>query len=293
VHRRLATLAVVATTLVLLAAGAACSPDGEALPPTTTVPDPPTIVVTTNILGDVVTNVVGADAVVIVLQPPDTDPTSVELTTDQARAVADADLVVANGLGLEAGMQDALAERDASGAPLVWVAPLLSPLPDADVTTAGEATAVDTTGDTTADDTTAGQAAGEAGDAGPRGDPHVWLDPDRMAAAGLVLAGEIAEATGLDPATLTARARAFELDVRAADEVVQATVVGLPAEQRTFVDVDGTMRYFNERYGFTDGPGPDVSTIRTVSLGPPGSGAETYVELLVAVADELVAAVQG
>lgn len=73
----------------------ACSPDAS---------DGPVVVVTTNILGDVVQNVVGDQADVKVLMPRGADPHSFEISASDAARVERADLLVSNGLGLEEGI---------------------------------------------------------------------------------------------------------------------------------------------------------------------------------------------
>ena len=59
------------------------------------------IVVTTNILGDVVRNIVGDTATVRVLMQPNADPHSFGVSAQDAAAMNSAGLIVYNGLGLE------------------------------------------------------------------------------------------------------------------------------------------------------------------------------------------------
>ena len=66
----------------------------------------PTVVVTTNILGDVVQQVVGDLADVEVIMPLGSDPHDFAPSTRQAEAMAEADLLVVNGAGFEEGMAD-------------------------------------------------------------------------------------------------------------------------------------------------------------------------------------------
>src|SRR3546814_907152 len=62
------------------------------------------IVVTTTILGDVVRNLVGDDASVDVVMPPNASPHDFAPSAKQAAALRSADVVVANGLGFESGL---------------------------------------------------------------------------------------------------------------------------------------------------------------------------------------------
>jgi zinc/manganese transport system substrate-binding protein len=66
--------------------------------------DRPSVVVTTNILGDLTRAVVGDEADLTVLMGPNADPHSFGLSARQAGVLADASLVVHNGLGLEEGV---------------------------------------------------------------------------------------------------------------------------------------------------------------------------------------------
>ena len=66
----------------------------------------PRIVVTTGVWGDVVSNVVGDDAVVEVVIPVGADPHDYSPSSQQVASMQEADLVVANGLGLEEGLEE-------------------------------------------------------------------------------------------------------------------------------------------------------------------------------------------
>ncbi len=70
--------------------------------------DRPQVVVTTAILGDIVTDAVGAVADVEVVMPAGADPHDFALSARQAEAMERADLVVTNGRGLEAAMADVI-----------------------------------------------------------------------------------------------------------------------------------------------------------------------------------------
>ncbi|HEY8543974.1 MAG TPA: metal ABC transporter substrate-binding protein [Acidimicrobiales bacterium] len=88
-----------------LAAGAVvgCA-DGDAA-----ASDGPTVVVTTSILGDIVGNVVaGAGVDVQVVMPPGADPHEFSPSTRQVEAMSEADLLVVNGADFEQGMQHVL-----------------------------------------------------------------------------------------------------------------------------------------------------------------------------------------
>src|SRR5690606_16476063 len=82
----------------------------------------PRIVVTTNVLGDVVTQLVGDDAAVEVLMPPGANPHDLAPSPRQAAAMRSADLLVVNGRGFEEGLLDAIEAAEADGVPVVAAA---------------------------------------------------------------------------------------------------------------------------------------------------------------------------
>ena len=79
------------------------------------------IVVTTNILGDVVRNIVGGAAPVRVLMKPNADPHSFGVSAQEAVAISNAGLLVHNGLGLEEGLDRHVRSAVAGGVPAVTV----------------------------------------------------------------------------------------------------------------------------------------------------------------------------
>ncbi|MEX1044214.1 MAG: zinc ABC transporter substrate-binding protein, partial [Acidimicrobiia bacterium] len=74
-----------------------------------------TIVATTSIAGDLVSQVVGDDAIVEVLMPIGTDPHDFQPSSQQVATLRSADLVVAWGLDLEEGLEDVLASASEDG----------------------------------------------------------------------------------------------------------------------------------------------------------------------------------
>jgi zinc/manganese transport system substrate-binding protein len=79
----------------------------------------PTIVVTTSILGDVVTNLLGGAADIEVVMPPGADPHDFQASAQQAAAMREADLLVANGGGFEHGLEDVVEGAADDGVPVV------------------------------------------------------------------------------------------------------------------------------------------------------------------------------
>ena len=89
----------------------------------------PRIVVTTSILGDVVEHLVSDRAAVEVVMPPNADPHDFAPSAKQAEAMRTADLLVINGGGFEAGLVDTIEAAEADGAPVVRATEAVDPLP--------------------------------------------------------------------------------------------------------------------------------------------------------------------
>jgi len=205
-----------ATLVLLVVTGAACSSgddDGR-----------PTVVATTTILGDIVAGIVGPDASVDVLMPIGAAPHDFRPSSAQIAQLVGADLVVANGLGLEQGLQDALESAASDGANVMRIAPLLDPLP------------FGSSGN--------GDPAVDAGDL----DPHVWLDPLRMARAADLIASELA---AVEPAVdWQQRAALFAERLSLVDVEIVGILSAVPAGRRLLATTHESLGYFADRYGF-------------------------------------------
>jgi zinc/manganese transport system substrate-binding protein len=232
----------------LLAAGCGSTDDQGA----DAAADGPTIVVTTTILGDLVQRLTDGDARVQVLMPPGADPHDFEPSAAQAASVRSADLVIANGLGLEERLLDTVDAAAADGVPVVEVAPLLDPVPFTEPDTAHDAGGAHDAGEVHAHDH--GDDGGESHDHAHDGhghdgdDPHVWLDPERMARAAELLAGEIAEATDVDAIVLQERAAVYAADARAAEAEARRLLDAVPPAQRVLVSNHDALGYFARRF---------------------------------------------
>ena len=241
--RRPALITPSALLLLVVVGLGACSSEGDGSSASGT----PTVVVTTSILGDVVANVVGDAAEVEVLMPPGVDPHEFELSAAQAASLQEADAIVANGLGFEAGMADAIETAEAAGIPVYEVAPDLDPLPLAagahDHADQEEHADEEATGD---------EHAGEEEHADAGGlDPHVFTDPARMADGaeniGVAL-GDAVPALATDAVSTQAAAYADEL--RAVDAALEEQLSAIPEDRRVLVTNHEVFAYFADRYDF-------------------------------------------
>lgn len=287
---------IVAAAAVIVAA---CS---GAAPPSTTV------VATTTILGDYVASIVAGcgELRVVALVPNGQDPHGYQPSARDRAVLAEALLVVANGLGLEAAMDPVLDATEADGTALLRIGPSVDPL---------------TVGESSPTDASLGV------------DPHVWFDPLRMADGVGVVTDRLVELLPEEEACLRRAAAAYRAEIVDAHETIVELLSAIPPERRTLVTNHDSLRYFADRYGFRiaatvipsattrSEPSPAelaavVETIRrtgtpaifadttaptrlaeavaaevgrpvavvplfTGSLGPAGSGADGYPEMLV------------
>lgn len=77
----------------------------------------PTVVVTTSTLGDVVENLAGGQFEVVTIMPAGVDPHDFEASARQAAQFREADAVIANGGGLEESLLDVIEAAEGDGAP--------------------------------------------------------------------------------------------------------------------------------------------------------------------------------
>lgn len=189
------------------------------------------IIATTAVWGNVIEEIVGEEATVDVLIPAGADVHDYEATSQHIASLQTADLVVANGLGLEEGLLDVIESAVSDGANVLELAPQLDPLAFADHD--------EGSGD---DD-----HAGEEGEHGSE-DPHVWFDPDRVVAATEMVVARLAEID--DSVDWRARAAVYSDRLLEADREIKAILDAVPQENRKLVTNHDALGYFADRYGF-------------------------------------------
>ena len=93
---------------------------------------PSVVVTTTvlgSVVGEILTCATGDDSSMTVLMPVGADPHDFQASSSQLAEMATADLVVFNGLGLEEGVLDAIENVEADGTVVLEVASQIEPLP--------------------------------------------------------------------------------------------------------------------------------------------------------------------
>lgn len=188
--------------------------------------DRPTIAVTTNILGDVVEHLVGDRADVVTIMPVGSNPHDFQPSARQVNDVRQADALIVNGGGFEAGLLDLVESVEADGVP-----------------THEAISAVETLGfrdDGHADED--GHAAS---------DPHFFTDPARMAIAAEGIAGFLGDTVaGLDDADFATAADRYVDELRTLDAEIEETVAEIEPADRILVTNHEVFGYFAERYDF-------------------------------------------
>lgn len=275
-----------------------------------------TVVTTLNIVADWVA-VVGGDRVEVTpLLPADTDPHTYKPGAQDVATVADADVVVTVGQGLEdQWVNDLVAnvakEPDAIVALDQYIDLLEYEEPEHDHGDGHR------------------HSHDHGHDHGPL-DPHFWFDPLRVKDAVQGIAESLADADPAGRSQYEANAGAYAAELDSLHRWIEERVETVPAERRLLVSSHDSLRYFAQRYGFkvvgavkppsgqeepsarelteladhikeegvpaifsedvfaprlsqriAEATGvPIVSALRTSSLGEPGSPAGTYLDFM-------------
>jgi zinc/manganese transport system substrate-binding protein len=215
--RRLALVAV--PVIAVLAAGVLAGCGGDAAG---TDAAAGSVVATTTILADITRNVGCGKVDVTSVIPAGSDAHEYEASVQDADRLTGASLVVANGLGLEEGLLDALDGARGDGVEVLAVGESLDPR----------------------------RSAGADGGSAP--DPHVWMDPDRMATAAGKISERLQRVPGL-PVGAAEIARCgtdYQARLTALGREMDATLATVAPERRKLVTNHEALGYFAERFGF-------------------------------------------
>ena len=192
------------------------------------------VVATTTQLGDF-TRTVGGDRIALTqLMQPNTDPHEYEPTPSAVQAVADADVVVEHGLGLDDWLDQVVANAGGSATRTV--------------TTAGIATR-------------------------PNGDPHVWLDPGNAILMVGAIERALAVADPPGAATYRGNAQRLTDQITALDRELERRIATVPVDRRRIVTDHDAFGYFARRYGI-EVVGTVVPSLSTAAQASGGRLAE-------------------
>lgn len=188
-------------------------------------PGRPSVLATTGIVADVVSQVGGDRIDLKVLLPAGTDPHNYSPAPQDAVLLSEADLIFANGAGLETFLQTLINSAGAAGR-LVEVSDGIQLL-------------------------TVAEETGHAGEEDHTGDPHTWVDPNNV----LIWVDNIQQALSeADPdhaAVYQANADAYRAQLTDLDAWIREQVAAIPEENRRLVTDHMEQGYFADEYGFT------------------------------------------
>jgi manganese/iron transport system substrate-binding protein len=201
----------------------------------TPVPDAIDVVATTTVLADLVRQVGGAQVDVTSLVPPGGEVHTFDPTPADIARVADADLIVTNGLGLDD-----------------WVAELAGD--------SGSRASIVTLGEDLAGVTYL-EGGGQAGTV----NPHLWMDVGNAIGYVERIGEQLAAVDAAHASVYETGAASYDERLSALDNSAREQIGAIPAERRKVVSFHDAFPYFAEAYGLEivgtviDAPGQDPS----------------------------------
>lgn len=231
-HRHRITLALLLITLaasgILAAAGCGggdAGGDGGSLQ----------VLATATFLADIAQNVAGDRFTVESLVPRDADLHAFEPTPRDVATVAESDLFILNGGGLEETLEDTL-RTAASGTTFVAASEGITPREPQPSEPLHEHE---------------GEEEGHEGEGeGHEADPHFWLDPTLVIAYVENIRDAFIAADPEGKAEYTANAEAYVTKLEELDAWIEDEVATLPEADRLLVMNHVSHGYFADRYGF-------------------------------------------
>ncbi len=189
------------------------------------------VVATTSIVADVLRQVGGDHVNVTLLLPLGTDPHTFEPRPADAVALAETQIVFANGAGLEEFLEPLL-ESTGAADKLVEVSAGIELLAFEEGHHEGEETE--------------GEEHHHEG-----GDPHTWMDPNNVL---MWVDNILAALSAADPehaAAYQSNAEAYAVSLIDLDAWIRTQVAQIPIENRSLVSDHAVFGYFTAEYGFT------------------------------------------
>ena len=218
---------------------AACAPGGSAHPAGTGLTVTPgagavLVVTTTTVFADIVRAVGGSRADVRSIIPAGTGPEDYEPKPDDAKSLADAQLIVSNGVGLDDFLDRLLSSGTGGTTPRLILGEGIPP-----ITIDGEP------------------------------NPHFWLDPTIVKSAYLPkIVTALSAIAPADAASFQANAAAYGAQIDALDAELKAKVETIPVANRKLVTFHDAFPYFARHFGF------DLVGVVVANVGQEPNAAE-------------------
>lgn len=188
------------------------------------------VVATTTLVGDVVSQVGGDLIDLSVLLPPGMDPHSFNPAPQDVIKVAEADVVFANGAGLEEFLEK-LIENVGAQARVVHVS-------DGTDFLAFESEGHE------------GQGHDDEESEYEGVDPHTWIDPNNVILWVHNIEHELSEVDPGNAGAYQANAKKYETELKDLDAWIREQVSQVPVENRKLVTDHALFGYFADEYGF-------------------------------------------
>ena len=215
-------ISIASLSLVLTACG------GEEA---STAGDTAMVVGSTNILGDVVEQLVGDQLVVETIMPPGADPHAFQASAKDVDRMTKADVLITNGAGFEEGLLDVFNSAQSDGVPLFEAMSFVRVLEFA------------------ADDHD--DHDDHAGHDHSGADPHFFSDPVQMISVVEALVDFlIANVGDLDADLLRANAGSYVGQLEELDAEIDNLFEEIPPSKRVLLTNHQVFNYFAEQYGF-------------------------------------------
>jgi len=180
------------------------------------------VLATETFLADIAQNVAGARVKVNALMPVGIDPHNFEPTPADIKKVADSNVLIVNGAGVESFMARLLENAGGKRVMIEASKGLTSRKP----------------------------SAGEPVDADNPVDPHFWLDPNNVVKYVENIRDGLSQVDPDGATTYAANAAAYIAKLKELDQWIADQVKPLPPARRLLVTNHESLGYFADRYGF-------------------------------------------
>ncbi|MCS7010415.1 MAG: metal ABC transporter substrate-binding protein [Anaerolineales bacterium] len=201
------------------------------------------VLATTSMVADVVRQVGGEYVQVTTLLPLGTDPHTFEPRPQDVAAIEDAQIVFANGAGLEEFLEPLLKSAGAMDK-LVEVSQGIELLPLEGIEHSHEHEEEEHSHEGEEHSHEGGMHHHQGGD------PHTWMDPNNVLIWVENIATALAKADPRHAKVYRAHAEAYANELRALDAWIREQVAQVPPENRVLVADHAVFGYFAEEYGF-------------------------------------------
>jgi ABC-type Zn uptake system ZnuABC Zn-binding protein ZnuA len=211
--------------LILTSTLSACSATGTPSTAPAAAPGTPRVLAVETFLADIAQNVAGDRLAVEALIPIGADPHAFEPTPTDIRKVAESQVLIANGAGVESFLQKLLENAGGQRLVIEAAAGLTSRQPRA-----GEIT--------------------DANQGAPVSDPHFWLDPISVIKYVENIRDGLSQADPAGKDVYAKNAETYISKLRELDTWITGQVQQVPEARRLLVTNHESFGYFADRYGF-------------------------------------------